>query len=60
MGIQSQQQSNANANAEDYKLSMSETWYWNLDSAMPIAKADCSFTKDGKQPWNGRIVDKSR
>jgi hypothetical protein len=42
---------------DDYQLSMSETWYWGMNgSSMPIAKADCSFVRDGKQSWNGRIV----
>ncbi|KAJ4364846.1 hypothetical protein N0V95_000595 [Ascochyta clinopodiicola] len=48
---------NVNGDPEDYKLSISETWYWGMNgSSVPIAKADCSFTRDGKQPWNGRIV----
>jgi hypothetical protein len=42
---------------DDYKLSLSETWYWGMNgSSLPIAKASCSFVRDGKQPWNGRIV----
>ena len=48
---------NVSRNTDDYKLSMSETWYWGMNgSSMPIAKADCSFVRDGKQSWNGRIV----
>jgi hypothetical protein len=42
---------------DDYKLSMDGTWYWNIgDSATAHAKADCSFSKNGEQPWNGRAI----